>query len=89
MNKSMLVDQVHQELGMTKAEAARVVEGVFACLARGVAGHGKVTIAGFGTFISKVRPARTGVHPITRAPIQIAEMKTCAFRAAPALRGAL
>lgn len=86
MNKSMLVDEVANELAINKSEAARVVEAVFACLARGVAEHKKVTIAGFGAFMCKVRPARVGVHPITRAPMQIAEIKTCAFRAAPALR---
>lgn len=89
MNKGDLVDAVAVELGHTKAEAARVVEGVFACLARGLAGQKKVTIAGFGTFAAKLRPARMGVHPITRLPMQIAETKTCTFRPAPALRGTL
>ncbi len=89
MNKGDLVDAVAAELGVPKVEAARVVEGVFACLARGLAGQRKVTIAGFGTFAAKSRPARMGVHPITRLPMQIAETKTCVFKAAPALRGTL
>lgn len=89
MNKSDLVDAVARELGVTKGEAARMVEGVFRCLASGLAAHKKVTIAGFGTFASKLRPARNGVHPITRAPMQIAETKTCQFRAAPALKESL
>lgn len=66
-----------------------MVEGMFACLARGLSSQGKVTIAGFGTFISRTRPPRRGVHPITREPMQIAETKTCSFRAAPALKGSL
>lgn len=74
---------------MAKSEAARVVEGVFRCMAKGLAGEKKVTIAGFGTFTSRVKPARMGVHPITRQPMQIAETKTCGFRAAPALKGSL
>lgn len=89
MNKGDLVDAVAVELQTTKAEASRIVEGVFACLARGLAGQRKVTIAGFGTFVARVRPPRRGVHPITREPMQIAEAKTCTFRAAPALKETL
>ena len=89
MNKGDLVDAVALELGLTKHESSRVVDGIFTCLARGLARSGKITIAGFGTFSAKTRPPRTGVHPITRQPMQIAETKTCSFRPTPALKEAL
>jgi DNA-binding protein HU-beta len=89
VNKGDLVDAVAAKLSVTKHEAARMVETVFDCLASGLAAHGKVTIAGFGAFNARTRPARAGVHPITRQPMQIAETKTCSFRAAPALKGTL
>ncbi|MCB9841341.1 MAG: HU family DNA-binding protein [Phycisphaeraceae bacterium] len=89
MNKGDLVDAVAEEMRVTKAEATKAVEAVFACLGRGLAERAKVTIAGFGTFQAKTRPPRNGVHPITREPMQIAETKTCTFRAAPALKETL
>ena len=89
MNKGDLVDAVAVEMGTTKAEASKAVEAVFACLGRGLAEHERVTIAGFGTFQARTRPARNGINPVTREPMQIAETKTCIFRAAPALRETL
>jgi DNA-binding protein HU-beta len=89
VNKGDLVDAVAAKLSVPKHESARIVDAVFECLARGLATHGKVTIAGFGAFNARTRPPRSGVHPITRQPMQIAETKTCSFRAAPALKGTL
>ena len=89
VNKGDLVDAVAAKLSVSKQDAARMVEAVFECLAKGLASSGKVTIAGFGAFNARTRPPRNGVHPITREPMQIAETKTCSFRPAPALKGTL
>lgn len=89
MNKTDLIDKVATKLSITKAEATRNVEAVLNEIADGVKGDAKVTIAGFGTFLMKERAGRTGVNPITKAPIEIKPSKTCTFRASPALKGAL
>lgn len=89
MNKTDLIDKVATELKTTKSEATRYVESVLEAIADGVKDDAKVTIAGFGTFLRKERSGRTGVNPITKAPIEIKPSKTCTFRASPALKGAL
>ncbi len=89
MNKTDLIEKVATELKSTKAEATRSVEAVLGAIADGVKDDAKVTIAGFGTFLLKNRAGRTGVNPITKAPIEIKPSKTCTFRASPALKGVL
>jgi DNA-binding protein HU-beta len=89
MNKTDLIEKVATDLRTTKAEATRNVEAVLGAIADGVKDDQKVTIAGFGTFLMKQRAGRTGVNPITKAPIEIKPSKTCTFRASPALKGAL
>lgn len=89
MNKSTLVNHVSAELGVSKAEAARATDAVFAALADGLTTHGKVTVSGFGTFARRQRAARKGVNPTTRQAMIIPPSATCAFRPAPALRDLL
>lgn len=86
MNKGQLIDAVAEELGESKAGAARAVEAVFACIARAVQHDGGVTIAGFGTFLRKERKARMGRLPITGEPVEIKASRTVGFRPSQALR---
>ncbi|MCA9277721.1 MAG: HU family DNA-binding protein [Phycisphaerales bacterium] len=73
----------------TKTAAAKAVEAVFEAIRDGVRDDAKVTIAGFGTFIRRDRSERIGVNPVTKEPMTIEASRTCAFRAAPALRDSL
>lgn len=89
MNKAGLVDQVADEMKITKHEAQRAVEAVIAAIKDGVRDESKVAIAGFGTFQKKSRAARTGINPTTRQPIRIEATTTCTFKPAPALKDSL
>ena len=89
MNKTDLIDVVASQLESSKTDAGRAVEAVIEAIAKGLKEREKVTISGFGTFTKKRRPARTGVNPITKQPMQIAESTTCGFKPAPALKEAL
>jgi DNA-binding protein HU-beta len=89
MNKSDLIERVASEMESTKTNAAKAVEAVIAAIAAGVARERKVTIAGFGSFIRRARPGRTGVNPVTKQRIRIKPSVTCAFRPAPALKDRL
>jgi DNA-binding protein HU-beta len=48
-----------------------------------------VQLAGFGTFVVRLRPARDGLHPRTGARLRIPAGITPAFRPGAALRAAL
>ena len=90
MNKSDLVDALAGNTGMTKADAARAVDALFApdkgIIAKSLKKGGRVQITGFGTFEAKKRKARTGRNPRTGETIRIAATKTPAFRAGKGLK---
>lgn len=90
MNKSDLVDALAQATGMTKADAARAVDALFApsggIISGALKSGKKVQITGFGTFESKHRKARMGRNPRTGQPIQIAASNTPGFRAGKGLK---
>lgn len=86
MNKGQLVEAVAAELGDSKASASRAVDAVIGCIADGLKVDEAVTIAGFGTFTRKHRPARTGRNPATGEPMEIKASMTVSFRPSPALK---
>lgn len=90
MNKSDLVDALAGNTGMTKADAARAVDALFApdkgIIAKSLRTGGRVQITGFGTFEAKKRKARTGRNPRTGETIKIAATKTPSFRAGKGLK---
>lgn len=93
MNKSDLVDALANDTGMTKADASRAVDALFApeggIIAKALKGKKRVQITGFGTFESKHRKARQGRNPRTGQTIQIAATNTPAFRAGKGLKDAI
>ena len=89
MNKSELIEAVASELAASKTDAGKAVEAVIGVITKGIATDERVAISGFGTFQKKIRPARQGMNPATREPIQIAESTTCNFKPATALREAI
>ena len=92
MNKSDLVDALANATGMTKADAGRAVDALFASdgvIAGALRRGQRVQITGFGTFETKQRKARTGRNPRTGETIRIAATKTPGFRAGKGLKDAV
>ncbi len=93
MNKSELVDALAAAAGMTKADAGRAVDALFASsggvIAKALKKGKKVQITGFGTFETKHRKARTGRNPRTGQTIKIGATKTPGFRAGKGLKDAV
>ena len=93
MNKSDLVDALASSTGMTKADAARAVDALFATdsgiISRNLKSGRKVQITGFGTFEAKLRKARTGRNPRTGEAIQIKASNVPGFKAGKALKEAV
>lgn len=86
MNKGELIDLLASELDLTKANAARTIDAVLRAISEGIRRDGAVTIAGFGSFTRRQRPARTGRNPATREIIEIKASTTVGFRAARLLK---
>ena len=89
MNRTELVRQVAGRTGLGGAQAGAAVKGVLAAVEEALARGAKVRLAGFGTFVAKDRPARTGRDPRTGAPVAVPASKTVRFRAGKALREAV
>lgn len=92
MNKSELIDAVASNAGLSKAQAGKVVDGLFGAdsiIAGELKGGGKVQITGFGTFQARQRAARTGRDPRTGAAVEIKAATVPSFKAGQALKNAL
>ena len=89
MNKSELVDAIAQSADLSKAAAARALDGVIDAVTTALKEGDQVTLVGFGTFSVKERAARTGRNPQTGATIKIAASKVPSFKAGKALKDAV
>jgi len=89
VNKNDLVSAVADNAGMTKADAAKAVEGVFNAISGALSSGGEVRIVGFGTFSVANRKATTGRNPRTGEAIQIPASKQPRFKAGKGLKDAV
>ena len=89
MNKNELISKVAETSGLTKADAARAVDGVLDSISSSLSSKQEVRLAGFGTFTVTHRKATTGRNPRTGAPIKIAASNMPKFRPGKGLREAV
>lgn len=89
MTKTTMVESVARNVGVTKAEASRVMEALIKSVTDALSKGEKVTMTGFGTFEVRQRAARMGRNPQTGATIQIPAQRTPAFRAGKSLKDAV
>ena len=89
MNKNDLVSAVASSTGMSKADSAKAVEGVFGAISGALSSGGDVRIVGFGTFSVVNRKATTGRNPRTGQAIQIPASKQPKFKAGKGLKDAV
>ena len=89
MKKSDLTSHVATRASLPKSAADGAVTAVFAAISDALAREEAVTIAGFGTFSTKRRPARQGRNPRTGESITISASKVPSFKAGKTLRDAV
>lgn len=89
MNKTELVSSVAEKAELTKKDAEKAVNALFASIEEALAGGEKVQLVGFGTFEVRERKARTGRNPQTGEEIQIPAAKVPAFKAGKSLKEAV
>ena len=89
MNKSELVASVADVAELTKKDAEKAVNAVFASVQKALVEDDKVQIIGFGTFEVRTRAARKGRNPQTGETIEIPASKNPVFKAGKALKEAV
>ena len=82
MNNADLAEKVAEANGLTKADARKVIDGVFAAIADAAASGDEIAINGFGKFKVKHSPAREGRNPSTGAAMKIAASRKLGFTVA-------
>lgn len=90
MNKTELVAKVAEKAEITKKDAAKAVDAVFASIEEALAAKDKFALVGFGTFSTKERAARTGHNPQDpKKAIKIPACTVPAFKAGKQLKEAV
>lgn len=89
MNKTELIAAVAAKTGLTKKDAEQAVNAALDTITAEIAKGEKVALAGFGTFETKHREARTGRNPLTGAAVEIAASNTPAFKPGKAMKDAV
>lgn len=89
MNNSELADQVATDNELTKADARKILDGVFAAIVEAAGKGEEISLNGFGKFKVKDSPAREGRNPSTGETIQIAASKKLTFAPAKAVKDKL
>jgi DNA-binding protein HU-beta len=86
MNKAQLVEQLAQELEITKADCERVIDSTLETIRKAVKKGDDVTLVGFGTFTRSKRKARVGRNPQTGEAIKIPASTVPKFRPGKAFK---
>ncbi len=93
MNKAQLIDKIYHSVeGLNKKQAEKMLDIFTDTVIEELKNNHEVTIAGFGTFLSRVRYARGGVNPqrpnerITIPEVKVAKFKT-GYHLKQALKG--
>jgi DNA-binding protein HU-beta len=89
MNNADLADRIAGAHSLSKADARKIVDGVFAAIADAAANGDEVALNGFGKFKIKDTPARQGRNPSTGETMQIAASKKLTLTPAKALKDRL
>ncbi len=89
MNKDDLIAAVANDAGLTKSDAARVVDSVFDTITSTLSSNDEVRVTGFGTFAVTRRAARDGRNPRTGEKIRIPASNQAKFKAGKALKDAI
>ena len=89
MTKTLLLDYIAEETGLTKADSARALEAMMNGIVKGLKEDGKVTLTGFCTFTAVKKAAKTGRNPRTGEAVQIPARVAATIKAGSKLKEAL
>lgn len=89
MTKDELIEKVASSVGLSKADAGRVLNTTISSITSALKKGQKVTLVGFGTFKVSKRKARKGRNPRTGETITIKAAKVPKFSAGKGLKDAV
>jgi integration host factor subunit alpha len=90
MTKADIIEAVYEKVGgVSKKEAAEIVETVFNTIKVTLESGEKIKISGFGNFVVREKKARIGRNPQTGEEITISARRVLTFKPSQVLKNAL
>ena len=86
LTRADLAELLHQEIGLSRAACADLVEDILAKMCHALASGSNVKISGFGTFVLRDKTERIGRNPKTGVEVPIAPRRVLTFRASQTMR---
>lgn len=86
LTRADLAERIHARIGLSRAEASRLVETILDRISNALTTGENVKISGFGTFVLRDKNERIGRNPKTGDVVPITPRRVLTFRASQALR---
>ncbi|PAX07552.1 integration host factor subunit alpha [Sphingomonas lenta] len=86
LTRADLAEALHKEIGLSRADSAKIVEQVLAHMCEALSKGENVKISGFGTFVLRDKGERVGRNPKTGVEVPIAPRRVLTFRASQMMR---
>lgn len=87
MKKFELVREVAKACGHSQETVNAVIDAMCNVIVRSVVEEGdEVNLPALGKFKQKINPARKGINPLNKQPIDIKESRTLAFKPTSSLK---
>ena len=86
LTRADLAEALHREVGLSRADSAKIVEQVLGDMCEALANGENVKISGFGTFVLRDKGERVGRNPKTGVEVPIAPRRVLTFRASQMMR---
>jgi len=86
LTRADLAESLHREVGLSRADASRIVEFILGHMCNALAKGENVKISGFGSFVLRDKGERIGRNPKTGVEVPIAPRRVLTFRASQMMR---
>ena len=86
LTRADLAESLHREVGLSRADSAKLVEQILECMCGALSRGENVKISGFGTFVLRDKGERVGRNPKTGVEVPIAPRRVLTFRASQTMR---
>ena len=86
MTKADLIEEVSQEVELSRKDAAAILVAIFDCLVHSLRRDDKIEIRGFGSFRTRQRQPRVGRNPKTGARVEVPAKKVSYFKPSKELK---
>lgn len=86
LTRADLAETINRDVGLSRADAANLVESILDHMAAALEDGQNVKISGFGTFLLRDKAQRVGRNPKTGVEVPITPRRVMTFRASQLMK---